>query len=499
MLKFWRNPEFVRHARAELRSGRILTVAAITVTCMVLLGMIHWSHTSDDTHEFLRHYYLTLLWIQFIVLGVWCAATCGQSVARERELKTYDFLKTTRLTSSELMVGKLLGVPILGYFTIGCTLPVSIACGLLGGYGLRAVCESVVLLAAYSLFMSLFGLWCSMLMDKSLGSIVGLLGLFSQLIPLAFRDSPLPGAAAFSVLPALFQLHAAQNLGTTRASLFGFSVPLPVMTIFLFALFGAWFVLMLARNLKKDREQIRLLSRWEAVGLVFFLNVLFYALLNPHRLELSDLRFAYTTPDEISRMAVVFNAVLIFLVGIAILAPHEQLRVWWRQWKTGQAAYVSDTGLPWPWLIPGAVIAFALLAAEALGMGRFIPMEKWQIGRAAAEFLVFLVFNIRDISFLQWCLLTRMRRPVLKGFLLLWLYQATAGVVVVVSSVVSRHEGEVAANLLAPYGLLNGDLVFTHIPVSVFAGIAFQIAITGMILWATVRRLDRHAVAMAAA
>lgn len=42
------------------------------------------------------------------------------------------------------------------------------------------------------------------------------------------------------------------------------------------------------------------------------------------------------------------------------------------------------------------------------------------------EFLVVLVFITHDITFIQWCRLTRMRAPVLKGVLFLGLYYLAA-------------------------------------------------------------------------
>ena len=53
------------------------------------------------------------------------------------------------------------------------------------------------------------------------------------------------------------------------------------MNVLLCGSFIAWLSVMLVRNLKRDYQEIRPLSRWEAVGCAAFLNFLIYALLKP--------------------------------------------------------------------------------------------------------------------------------------------------------------------------------------------------------------------------
>ncbi|MGH9650487.1 MAG: ABC transporter permease, partial [Terriglobales bacterium] len=178
MLQFWRNPEFIRHARAELRAPRSIAAGLLVLVICALVGLASWSAERNHLPEFFRTCHLWLVGIQFTLLGFWCASNCGQAISRERELKTYDFLKTTRLTSAELIIGKTLGAPIMAYFVVGCSLPVSLLAGLLGGYSVGTLLGVYALLIAFALFISLFGLWISMLLEKSSSGVVGLLALF---------------------------------------------------------------------------------------------------------------------------------------------------------------------------------------------------------------------------------------------------------------------------------------------------------------------------------
>ncbi len=497
MLRFWRNPLLILHVRSDLRPARAATAAAVTLIVCVLIGMGCWSGDNGHAGEFFRHFYAWLVGGQFVLLGVWSAGTCGQAVARERELKTFDFLKTTRLTAAELMVGMLLGRPIVAYFIVACTLPISIVAGLVGGIGPVAILGSIVLLVAFNLFYSLAALLGSMLVEKSSAGAAGLLGLLSNFVFLAFAESPFKGFAAISVIPALLSLHHVDlAYGHISPTVFGSEVSCVFLSLVLYVLVGAWLVLMIVRNFKRDIPEIQLLSRWQCVGLVAFWNLLFYAFLDTRSL----MDFARRHPSagpypnhayEIAKFAVEWNAFFLFLIGVAALSPHEKLKIWWRKWKAGASSYFAPDGLPWPWLVPAAIVGYAMLAAEALGMRSVVSLAGWRLGFAAMAFGSFLVFTARDILFLQWCLLTRMKRPMMKGFLFLVLYYTAVSLLGLVISVIAAPARTEVLTLLAPYTLI-GALDKPDIPSAfIFAGIALQVAVCVLILLAIQRRLDR--------
>src|ERR1019366_4544845 len=189
--------------------------------------------------------------------------------------------------------------------------------------------------------------------------------LLANLLALAFMDGPFKGIAAISVVPALFSLHGLRqfDVGHIAPTVFGKEVPCVILTLVLYVLLGAWFVLMLVRNLKRDLSQIQVLSRWQCVGLIAFWNLLFYAFLDTQRIM--DLSRLQPSPGsypnhayEIATFAVAWNAFFLFLIGVAALSPYEKLKVWWRNWKSGKASYLAPNGLPWPGLVPAAVIAY---------------------------------------------------------------------------------------------------------------------------------------------
>ena len=195
---------------------------------------------------------------------------------------------------------------------------------------------------------------------------------------------------------------------------------------------------------------------------------------------------------EVASYAVGWNAVFLFLIGLAALSPHEKLKVWWRKWRAGESSYFAPDGLPWPWLVPAAIIGYAMLVAEALGMHAEIPLGEWSLGMAAMAFGAFLAFTIRDVLFLQWCLLTRMKHPVMKGILVLGLYSTAVSLLGVVLTVIDEPSTSNILSLITPFVVV-ANLGKPHAISAGFvvAGIALQGGVCALILLAIQKRLAR--------
>ena len=493
MLRFWRNPLVILHARSRLRPARAAMAAALSLVVCGLIAMGCWSGHSGNLKDFWAYFYGILLGGQFTLLGFWSASQCGQAVAQERQLKTFDFLKTTRLTTAEIMVGMWLGAPITAYFVIACTLPVTLLAGLIGGISPAAILASIILLLAFNLFYSLLALFASMMVEKSSSGAIGLLGILANLLFLSFMNGPFKGFAAISVLPGVINLyHLDTNIGRLDPTVFGVHVPCVFLTLTLYVVLGAWLVLIIVRNLKRDIPEIQPLSRWQCVGLAAFANLLFYAFLDTRRLTYTAYSITSEHAYSIAAYAVIWNSLFLFVIGLAALSPHEKLKIWWRKWRAGESSYFSPDGLPWPWLVPAALIGYAMLAAESLGMRSAIPLTEWRLGIAAMAFGAFLAFTIRDILFLQWCLLTRMKHPVIKGILILGLYNVAVGLVGLVVAVIDHPSTAKVLSLLTPYAVVSELDKPSASAAVMLVGIALQIGISVLILLAVQKRLSRQ-------
>ncbi len=467
----WRNPELVRHLRIQLRHPRPLAAMIVTLLICALVGLLWGAGEIQNIEERIGGFYFTLLIVQYVVLGLWTACACGTAIVREREMKTFDSWRTTRLTSGELIVGMLLGKPILASFAVGCSLPISIVSGLLAGYSLGPILITYGLLTVFALFAGLLGLWLSMLSEKSSsGAAPGLL-IFVALVGSMFVSSPFTGLGTLSLYPALLELHEVSGpRGMAAPTLFGWTASFVPLTLMLHVALGAWLAIMLSRNLKKDVDDIRLLSRWQAVGLAAFLNVLFYAFLNVKLVS-----------SDVAVMIATLNFAILYAVGFLTLAPYETLRIWWRRHASGKDRYLSENGLPWPWLLVSAIIGFALMVLAALLSDGPGLSDQWNLGTSAIQMFTLLVFICRDILFLQWCRCTAMKKPMLTGvvdLMAFYLVVSIAGLLLIRSD----SFGSVIFSVLTPFGAFNPDLGWGALPPSWFVGIGIQIGVILMLL-----------------
>jgi hypothetical protein len=246
---------------------------------------------------------------------------------------------------------------------------------------------------------------------------------------------------------------------------------------------------MILRNLKRDYSELRPLSRWQAVGCVGFINFIFYALFSWTSSKLDS--------DELATFMVALNGAILFLIGLGSLTPQERLKVWWRGRAEGTSSMFSEEGLPWPWLVLSAMVAYALMAWGLLTWRLSLDFHPRSLRAAALEMLVILIFITRDILFIQWCTLTRLRQPVLKGVLFLCLYYGSAGVVIALASVSGDAASVAALNLLTPFGVFDPRTEWGHSAISTYIGMALQIGLIAAILVAIGNRLGRPSLAPA--
>ena len=526
MLRFWRNPEFVRHLRAQMRPMRAFTVAAVVLIVCVLVWMSCYGSTQQElagarywaspnnsaklagqwatrVKEIETNFYKLvalacfkwLLGIQAVVLTFWSMAACAQSVLGERDRKTWDFQRTTRLSPTEMVIGKLLGEPVLAYFILLCSLPASLIAGAIGGVSAGPLLVIYVVLIANGLFLGLGGLWLStMLEGRSRGLfVIGALSLlaFSGL-SIPFCRSHFPGIAAFSPYMEIgSQLNGFEpNLGLP--TLFGQEVSWAIMSLLLYFTFGAWLALILVRNIKRDYPDIRPFTRWQALGFAAFLNFLIYALF---RLSGEVFDVKAVPPRDLATWAAVMNGVILFVVGLATLTPPERLKVWWRERAGGRVNLFSEDGLPWPWIALSAIVAYALMIWGLLAWRHALSFDADAVKSAGIMMLAVAIFVIRDLLFLQWCMLTRLRQPVMKGFLYLCLYYVSTTIVGAVFFRYSSGAGEWVLTLLTPGLTFDPKVVGLHFSGTVYLGLVLQLGVIAAILMAIANRLSRPAMA----
>jgi voltage-gated potassium channel Kch len=511
-MRFWKNPEFVRHLRAELRTTRALTIIGVVLVICLLVWMGCWGSRESQMEAYRRSahmfgkptaaqlvlleqqspievwlaFYRFLMYAQLAALTFWSLFSCAQSISGERERKTWDFQRATRLNPGEFLLGKLLGEPVVAYFIVLCCLPITLVAGLLGHAGVGNILSGYLLIVSGALFIGLAGLWLSNLFEsRSRG--IGLIGTFGIYllfgVATSWVNSNFPGAAALSPLTGMIALLQSDHPEQVP-TIFGSAVRWPVMSLLLYLTLGAWLVLMILRGLKKDFDQMKPLSRWQAVGCAAFLNFMTYALFQPRAWDT-----LYHAEGFVRFMATV-NGFVLFAMGLAMISSYDRLKFWWRT-RSGVRSLLAEDGPPWPWLVVSGTVGYALLVWGMLAWKNVVGFDRDVLLAGLLQFLTVLVYVIRDILFLQWCRLTRMRAPLLKGFLFVALYYIAAIVLSVVTGVSSDIRGRTAFAVLTPAGAFDTGTSHSALLPGIFAGLAIQMAVIVLLLLATAARLRR--------
>jgi hypothetical protein len=434
------NPEFIRNVRAQLRPGKIVTTAIISAMLSLVIGfaMMHIAAPAAGPSGWGFMLLRGLFWLQALILAAGGGIACVNAIYKEKDQNTFDYQRVTRLSPLELALGKLFGAPIFMYFLCLCFVPLAIFCVIKGGQSFTFVLAAYAVLFVGSVLVHAFALLISLLTVRGSHTtaiifILVALWLFSNIFTITanyLRLAPLSPFYAAEVATQTAWSSASSPDGDTLYSspafrypntsgatdtLFGHPVQhLPVLLI-IDALFIAWFLLALARNIKRDPDQYELYSPLQTFGLTIFINFILLAFVN-WSAELIDVQAALLT----------LNILILSSLGLAQLRNRDRTR---RILRTQQQAAISWMDLTWPapFLFVAALTACLMIFAGAT-FARSSLIE-WSPAFAIFRLLFVIAWLLRDMQFLQWMTLRRGKRPLVIGVIYLTVFYVCVWIV----------------------------------------------------------------------
>jgi hypothetical protein len=440
--------------------------------------------------------YKVLLWTQSFLLVLWAFGTCMNSVASERQNRTFEFWCTTSLEPAELLVGKLFGAPVLAYFFFLTTLPLTLFVGVLAHYSPAAIVVSEALILLTAVVTGLIGLLLSTKLEKpNLLTLILLLIFGWPLVATAVQPwgGDFPALRAIVPIRPIALMHGIE-VGPEFYSkfgkldpplLFGHPVAWWLATVLLQGSVAFWLCLMILRAIKKAPRHSKLLSPWQALGFSLFVQFMFFALLNMRSPRYSGTIIRAT---EIAEYFQFFTFMLLAFIGSLSLTSADEQKVWFRGHRQGKRMLIDEHGPAWPTILLSAVISLLLLSIYVAGIGKSV-FDPWDWKKVAAQVAIMAIFITRDVTFLQWCKLTRMRRPLLQGMLFVGLYYFAAASIIVAASFYRLWSDRLSVALTP---MLTFDRFTREWPVSAAAiGMGIQIVITVVLLQAIRNRLSR--------
>jgi hypothetical protein len=148
-----RNPQLLRELRGRFQPRSVWATIGIVVVLQVLLGLFFMSLLPSDSGGYSaycvggisrpgcmadwprwwRDLFRTLTYIIPYALYIPGSFALVNDISQETQKGTLNFLRLSPRSSQNILLGKLLGVPILGYFSLLLLLPLHLFAGLAGG------------------------------------------------------------------------------------------------------------------------------------------------------------------------------------------------------------------------------------------------------------------------------------------------------------------------------------------------------------------------------
>jgi ABC-type transport system involved in multi-copper enzyme maturation permease subunit len=223
-LRDWltRNPVVLKELRGRMRGPRAFVVLTtylllmsgfVTLLYVVYVASTNNVYSNPGSQLIGKFVFGAVVGIELLLVCFIAPAFTAGAISGEREHQTYDLLRTTLLTASQLVLGKLASALSYILLLLVAALPLQSLAFLLGGVALEEVVIATLLLVATAFLFGTSGIFFSSFMRRTLASTVltyafalmatlGLPLILLALVPLnsfLFYNST-PGPLAQSIL-----------------------------------------------------------------------------------------------------------------------------------------------------------------------------------------------------------------------------------------------------------------------------------------------------------
>lgn len=420
------NPELRRNYRSQLRPGRMIATAGITAALSLSYGYACYkaAEGTEAPNLWGQQLFDAAFWVQVLALSIGGGFACLISISREKEQNTFDFQRVTRLTPLELALGKLFGAPALGYFVVLCLMPAALIGALVARMDAGRVLAAYVVFLVSSVAWHGIALLTSLLMERNAASAGGLL----YLVLIGVASVPNSGPLGLGMMSPFFgismlsppALQATPEQPVVYGSrfwdsFFGISIPHSLALAALAVIFLAWILLALSRNIKRDPSVYELYTPEQSLGLALYMNVVLVGFFE----------WKGFTGHEAHRLMTFLNLSLFFGLGLTVMRNRDRLRRRINELGERAAGWLASF---WPaTYVLGGFLAIGLGILVVIG-AKFAGAEGWNVGAAVVSLVLSSFWLARDILFIQWMNLARVRRPLTMAILYLIAYYTCMGI-----------------------------------------------------------------------
>ncbi len=129
------NPQLFRELRSRLNLSNLGIALAISLIAQLLVSLYCWSPTSSTSALINWQSWWKNLFLNLGLVGIWLLIVAGtyllvKDLASEKKNGTLDFIRFSPRSTQSILIGKMLGVPIVLYGIILFALPLHLWAGL---------------------------------------------------------------------------------------------------------------------------------------------------------------------------------------------------------------------------------------------------------------------------------------------------------------------------------------------------------------------------------
>lgn len=336
------SPIVTRTLRSRLRGARVLLWPGLyllgLIAILVLILILLREDLLEDAPGAFRAYFGAVVAIDLVAMVLVATINTATHLARERELRTLEFIRISRLSPIAITLGHLFGGLSIPLILAGVSAPLAVLASTIAGIHAADLLYMVGLLAAYSLFASSFALAVGMLAKKSAtagGLAISPLLLFG-IFGVGFGVQK---AWVYQSMTFLSPLNFLMPLVWKDRFLHPLDVQIPIyefpVNSFLFnmaVLVFASVVLILGVSRKMERPSRSFLSAGQAFVVLSIVGAvmagLFYSGVGEAASFSADFRRFGMGPDPIPPIVVLFLSLLVtMLVGFFIVTSPTRDRL----------------------------------------------------------------------------------------------------------------------------------------------------------------------------
>ncbi len=208
-MKLISNPVYRREIRVSSRSFRLALVLLTFNGILALVALLNMYSmlsqvraTAEIQYDSFLDLYMFVAVLEFVMLIFIMPAITAGSISGERERQTLDLMLSTRLTPTQIVLGKLMSSLSTMVLLIVSSFPILALVFVYGGVTMRDMGLLLICYGAAALFSGSLGVFCSALFRKSTLSTVVAYGVMGMIVigtyginQLALLFSRMPGEA----------------------------------------------------------------------------------------------------------------------------------------------------------------------------------------------------------------------------------------------------------------------------------------------------------------